>query len=104
MGSLRVHKKTCRGMITIPENWLLIFFAEGEDATELIDLLDEEDEAAVIEQIVDGKLEDVDAEEVPEPDDEDELYEHDDGYALIFSRTTERVWIYELTDDEDEEF
>ena len=33
-------------MSTIAENWRLIFFAEGDDATEYLDLLDEEDEAS----------------------------------------------------------
>jgi hypothetical protein len=90
-------------MSTIAENWHLIFFAEGDDATELLDLMDEEDETAVIDQIVGGKLEDIDEEETPEPDDEDEVFEHDDGYVLVFSRRHERVWIYELV-DEDESF
>jgi hypothetical protein len=88
-------------MSTIAENWNLIFYAEGDDATELIDLLDEEDEEAVIDQVVGGKLDEID-EDVPEPEDEDEVYEHDEGYALVYNRRIERVWVYELTDlDED---
>ncbi len=101
--SPRDSQETCRGMSTIAENWHLIFFAEGEDATEYIDLLDEEDEAAVIEQIVDGKLDDIDPADVPEPEDDDELYEHDDGYVLVYSRPNERVWVYQLIDEEDED-
>lgn len=90
-------------MSTIAENWHLIFYAEGDDAIELLDLMDEEDEAAVIDQVVSGKLDDLDEEEIPEPEDDDEIYEHDDGYALVFNRRSERVWVYELTDyDEDE--
>jgi len=59
-------------MSTVAENWKLIFFAEGDDAGEYLDLLDEEDE--------------------------DEVYEHEDGYVLVHNRELERVWLYELTD------
>jgi hypothetical protein len=90
-------------MSTIAENWRLIFFAEGDDAVEYLDLLDEEDESAAIDQILDTKLEDLDAGDFPEPEDEDELYEHSDGYVLVYNRPLERVWVYELMDlDEDE--
>jgi len=89
-------------MSTVAENWKLIFYTEGDDAAEYIDMLDEEDEAAVIDQVVGGKLEDVDEEDAPEPEDDDELYEHSDGYALVYSRSLERIWVYELTDMEDE--
>ena len=34
-------------MSTVAENWKLIFFAEGDDASEYLDLLEEEDEASV---------------------------------------------------------
>ncbi len=91
-------------MSTIAENWTLIFFAEGEDAIEHIDLMDDEGEAALIEDVVGGKLEDIDPEDVPEPeDDDDEVFEHDDGYVLIYNRRHERVWIYELTDEDEDE-
>jgi hypothetical protein len=90
-------------MATIAENWTLIFFAEGDDAIEYIDLIDDEGEPAVLEDVVGGKLEDIDAEDCPEPDDDDdEVFEDDDGYVLVYNRRHERVWIYELTDDEDE--
>ncbi len=90
-------------MSTIAENWNLIFFAEGDDAVEYLDLLDDEDETAVVDQILDTKLEDLDPEEISEPEDEDELYEHSDGYVLVYNRSVERVWLYELMDlDEDE--
>jgi hypothetical protein len=89
-------------MSTIAENWHLIFFAEGDDATELLDLMDEEDEETVIDQIVGGKLEEIDEEETPDPEDEDEVYEHDDGYVLVYNRRNERLWVYELTDDEED--
>jgi hypothetical protein len=90
-------------MSTIAENWRLIFFAEGDDATEYLDLLDEEDEVSVIDLIVDGKLDEIEDEEIPEPDEEDELFEHEDEYVLVYSRANERIWLYELT-DMDEEF
>jgi hypothetical protein len=90
-------------MSTIAENWRLIFFAEGDDAVEYLDLLDDEDETAVVDQILDTKLEDLDSEEIPEPEDEDELYEHSDGYVLVYNRPAERVWLYELTDLDDDE-
>jgi len=85
-------------MSAVAENWELIFFAEGDEALEYIDLLDEEDEDAVIDQIVGGKLDEIDDEDVPEPEDEDDVFENDDGYVLAYSRRLERVWIYELTD------
>ncbi len=89
-------------MSTIAENWKLIFFAEGEDATEYLDLLDEEDEVSVIDLIVDGKLDEIEDDEIPEPDEEDELFEHEDEYVLVYSRANERIWLYELTDMDDE--
>ncbi len=90
-------------MSTIAENWNLILFAEGDDAIEYLDLLDEEDESAVIDQMLDTKLEDLDAADIPEPEDDDDLYEHPDGYVLVYNRPLERVWLYELMDlDEDE--
>ncbi len=89
-------------MSTIPENWNLIFYAEGDDAVVLIDLIDEEDEAAAIDQVVTGKLDDLEGEDIPEPEDDDEIFESDDGFAMVTDRRLERVWVYELTDyDED---
>jgi len=85
-------------MSTIAENWNLIFFAEGDDASEYLDLLDEEDEASVIDQIVGGKLDDLEDEEIPDPDEDDEMFEHEDGYVLVYNRSLERLWVYELTD------
>ncbi len=90
-------------MSTIAENWNLIFFAEGDDAVEYLDLMDDEDETAVVDQILDTKLEDLDPEDIPEPEDDDELYEHSDGYVLVYNRTVERVWLYELMDLDDDE-
>ena len=89
-------------MSTIAENWRLIFFAEGDDATEYLDLLDEEDEPSVIDQIVDGKLDEIEDDEIPEPDEDDELFEHEDEYALVYSRANERIWLYEVTDMDEE--
>jgi hypothetical protein len=89
-------------MSTIAEDSSLIFFAEGDDAVELLDLLEEEGEAAVIDHVVGGKLEDIDAEETPEPeDDDDEVFEHDDGYVLVFNPRIERIWLYERDADDD---
>ena len=89
-------------MSTIAEDSSLIFFAEGDDAVELLDLLEEEGEAAVIDHVVGGKLEDVDAEEIPEPeDDDDEVFEHDDGYVLVFNPRVERIWLYERDAEDD---
>jgi hypothetical protein len=82
-------------MSTIAENWTLIFFAEGDDALEYLDLMEEEGEPAVIEQIVEGKLEDIDVEEIPEPEEENEEFEHDDGYLLVYNAELERLWLYE---------
>ena len=91
-----------RGMSAIAENWELILFAEGDEALEYIDLLDEEDEDAVIDQIVNGKLDELDEEDIPEPEDDDEIFENEDGYVLVYSRWLERLWVYELADyDED---
>ena len=56
---------------------------------------------AVIDQIVNGKLDEIDAEDIPEPEDEDDVYENDAGYVLAYSRRLERVWIYELADYDD---
>jgi hypothetical protein len=86
---------------TIAENWKLIFFAEGDDAAEYLDLLDEEDEASVIDQIVGGKLDEIEDDDIAEPDEEDDMFEHEDGYVLVYSRQLERLWLYELTDLED---
>jgi hypothetical protein len=85
-------------MSTIAENWNLLFFAEGDDAAEYLDLLDEEDEASVIDQIVGGKLDDLEDEDIPDPEEDDEIYEHEDGYVLVYNRGLERLWVYELTD------
>jgi hypothetical protein len=85
-------------MSTIAENWKLIFFAEGDDATEYLDLLDEEDEASVIDQIVGGKLDEIEDEDIPDPEEDDEIFEHEDEYVLAYSRAQERIWVYELTD------
>jgi hypothetical protein len=76
----------------------LIFFAEGDDATEYLDLLDEEDEASVIDQIVGGKLDEIEDEDIPDPEEDDEIFEHEDEYVLAYSRAQERIWVYELTD------
>ena len=88
-------------MSTIAENWNLIFYAEGDDASEYLDLLDEEDEASVIDQIVGGKLDDLEDEDSPDPEEDDEMYEHEDGYVLVYNRDLERLWLYELTDLDD---
>jgi hypothetical protein len=88
-------------MSTIAENWKLLFFAEGDDAAEYLDLLDEEDEASVIDQIVGGKLDDLEDEEIPEPEEDDDQYEHEDRYVLVYSTEAERIWLFELTDMED---
>ena len=93
--------ESMRVMSAVAENWELIFFAEGDEALEYIDLLDEEDEEAVIDQIVNGKLDEIDAEDIPEPEDDDDIYENDEGYVLAYSRRLERVWIYELADFDD---
>jgi len=87
---------------TIAENWHLIFYAEGDDAAEYLDLLDEEDEASVIDQIVGGKLDEIEDDDIPEPDEDSEEYEHEDGYVLLYNRDLERLWLYELTDLDDE--
>jgi hypothetical protein len=83
---------------TIAENWNLIFFAEGDDATEYLDLLEEEDEVSVIDQIVGGKLDEIEDDDIPEPEEEDDQFEHEDGYVLVYSPSLERIWLYELTD------
>ena len=90
-------------MSTVAENWKLIFYAEGDDATEYLDLLDEEDEASVIDQIVEGKLDEIEDDDIPEPEEGDEQYEYEDGYVLVYNLELERIWLYELT-DMDEEF
>jgi len=90
-------------MSTVAENWKLIFFAEGDDATEYLDMLEEEDEASIIDQIVDGKLDEIEDDDIPDPDEDDEQYEHEDGYVLVYNQELERIWLYELT-DMDEEF
>ena len=90
-------------MSTVAENWKLIFFAEGDDAAEYLDMLEEEDEASVIDQIVDGKLDEIEDDDIPEPEEEDDVYEHEDGYVLVYNHEFERIWVYELT-DMDEEF
>jgi hypothetical protein len=88
-------------MSTIAENWKLLFFAEGDDAAEYLDLLDEEDEVSVIDQIVGGKLDDLEGEEIPEPEEDDDQYEHEDGYVLVYNPQMERIWLFELTDMDD---
>jgi len=96
------HEETRLKMSTVDENWNLIFYAEGEDAVEYIDLMDDEDEEFVVEEILDGKLEEIDETDMAEPEPGDEIYEHPDGYVLVYSRSNERLWLYELTDpDED---
>ena len=85
-------------MSTVAENWKLIFFAEGDDAAEYLDLLDEEDEASVIDQIVGGKLDEIEDDDIPDPEEEDDIFEHEDGYVLIYNQELERLWLYELTD------
>lgn len=90
-------------MSTVAENWKLIFFAEGDDAAEYLDMLEEEDEASVIDLIVDGKLDEIEDDDIPDPDEDDEQYEHEDGYVLVYNQELERIWLYELT-DMDEEF
>jgi hypothetical protein len=96
-------QESCSGMSTIADESSLIFFAEGDDATELLDLLEEEGEAAVVDHIVGSKLEDIDTEDTPEPEeDDDEVFEHDDGYILVFNPRIERVWLYEREETDDE--
>jgi len=85
-------------MSTVAENWKLIFFAEGDDAAEYLDLLDEEDEASVIDQIVGGKLDEIEDDDIPEPEEDDDIFEHEDGYVLVYNQELERLWLYELTD------
>ena len=85
-------------MSAVAENWKLIFFAEGDDAIEYLDMLEDEDEASVIDQIVDGKLDEIEDDDIPEPDEDDDQYEHEDGYVLVCSPELERIWLYELTD------
>jgi len=90
-------------MSTIAEDSDLIFFAEGDDAIELLDLLEEEGDAAVIDHIVGSKLEAVETDETPEPEDrDDEVFEHDDGYVLVYNPRLERVWLYEREAFDDE--
>jgi hypothetical protein len=89
-------------MSLIAENWALIFYAEGDDAIEYIDMIDEEDEASAIDQIVGGKLDEIEDDDISEPEEDDEMYEHEDGYILFFSRSLERVWVYEILDTGDE--
>jgi hypothetical protein len=93
----------CREMSTIAEDSSLIFYAEGDDAAELLDLLDEEGEEAVIDHIVNGKLDEIDPDDTPEPEDDDdeEIFEHDDGYVLVYNPRLERLWLYERDLDED---
>ena len=90
-------------MSTIAEDSNLIFFAEGDDAAELLDLLDEEGEAAVVDHIVGSKLDEIDPDDTPEPEDDedDEIFEHDDGYVLIYNPRLERIWLYERELEED---
>ncbi|HTJ62363.1 MAG TPA: hypothetical protein VL899_01015 [Alphaproteobacteria bacterium] len=88
-------------MSAIAENWQLILYAEGDDAVEYIDMIDEEDETSVIDQIVGGKLDEIEDDDIPDPEEDDELFEHEDGYILVFSRETERVWLYEILDTDD---
>jgi len=85
-------------MSTVAENWKLIFYAEGDDASEYLDLLDEEDEASVIDQIVGGKLDEIEDDDIPDPEEEDDIFEHEDGYVLVYNQELERLWLYELTD------
>ena len=90
-------------MSTIAEELSLIFFAEGDDAVELLDLLEEEGEAAVVDHVVSGKLDEVDPDETPEPEDEEDekIFEHDDGYVLVYNPRLERLWLYERDVDDD---
>ena len=90
-------------MSTIAEDSSLIFFAEGDDANELLDLLEEEGEVAVVDHIVSGKLDEVDPDETPEPEDEEheKIFEHDDGYVLVYNPRLERLWLYERDADDD---
>lgn len=85
-------------MSAIADDAKLIFFAEGDDAVEYLDVFEEEGEAAVIDLILGGKLEDPDQENTPRPgeEDDDEIFEHDDGYVLIYNSQLDRVWLYEL--------
>lgn len=88
-------------MSTIAENLTLIFYAEGDDALEYLDLMDEEGENSVVDQIVEGKLDEIDPEDIPDPEDEDEQFEHADGYLLVYSHELERIWLYEAADPDD---
>jgi hypothetical protein len=83
-------------MSAISEDSSLVFFAEGDDAIEYLDLLEEEGEAAVIDLILGSKLDEIEQENTPEPEDQDdEVFEHDDGYVLVYNARLERVWLYE---------
>jgi len=77
-------------MSTVAENWKLIFFAEGDDAAEYLDMLEEEDEASVIDQIVDGKLDEIEDDDIPDPEEDDDIFEHEDGYVLVYNQELER--------------
>ncbi len=90
-------------MSTIAENWTLIFYAEGDDAAEYLDLIEEEGPEIALDDIVGGKLDDLEEDDIPEPEeDDDEVFEHDEGFVLVFNRRLERVWAYELEDLDDE--
>ena len=83
-------------MSLITEEPRLVFFAEGEDADEYFNMIDESGEAAVIDQIVGGNLLDTELEDTPGPrDEDDESFEHDDGYTLVYNPRRERIWLFE---------
>ena len=83
---------------TVADDSRLIFYAEGDDAAEYLDVIEEDGEDAVIDLIVGGKLEEIE-DEVPEPEDEDDqVFEHDEGYVLVYNRPMERLWLYQLPD------
>ena len=62
---------------------------------EYLDLLDEEDEASVIDQIVGGKLDDLEDEEIPEPEEDDEAVSSmKTAMCSCYSRPElERLWL-----------
>lgn len=75
----------------------LTFYAEGLDARELLKLIQEAGEAAVIDRIVGERLLDPDQKHTPWPrDEDDESFQHDDGYRLVFNPRHERVWLFDV--------
>ena len=83
-------------MTTATQDSPPIFYAEGDDAAEYLRFMEDRGEAAVVDLIVGDKLVDFDQENTPEPaDEDDEVFNHDDGYTLVYNPRHERVWLYE---------